>query len=88
MTVARFEAAGDHASARILMRIYADEIRHVEIGTKWFDCGCREAGLVPTEHWRALISAHFRGLLKPPFNDSARASAGLTREYYGALAEG
>jgi uncharacterized ferritin-like protein (DUF455 family) len=87
VTVARFEAAGDHVSARILMRIYTDEIRHVAIGTQWFDLGCREAGFVPTEHWRTLISAHFRGLLKPPFNDSARASAGLTREYYGALAE-
>ncbi|VVT04308.1 conserved hypothetical protein [Sphingomonas sp. EC-HK361] len=86
-TVARFDAAGDHASARILLRIYTDEIRHVSVGTTWFKHGCAEAALDPAEHWRALISAHFRGLLKPPFNDSARASAGLTREYYGALAE-
>ena len=85
-TVERFRAAGDEASARILQRIYTDEIRHVRIGTDWFRWGCARAGIAPTDHWRALISRHFRGLLKPPFNDSARESAGLTRDYYAGLA--
>ena len=85
-TVARFEAAGDGRSARILQRIYRDEIRHVGFGTKWFLHGCANHRLVPTEHWQALVTRHFRGGLKPPFNDSARESAGLTRDYYGAIA--
>jgi uncharacterized ferritin-like protein (DUF455 family) len=29
---------------------------------------------------------YFRGALKPPFNDSARQSAGLTLNYYQSLA--
>lgn len=86
VTVERFRAAGDEASARILQRIYTDEIRHVSVGTRWFRYGCERAGFAPAEHWRAMISEHFRGLLKPPFNDSARESAGLTRDYYQDLA--
>jgi uncharacterized ferritin-like protein (DUF455 family) len=86
VTVERFEAVGDHASARILQRIYNDEIRHVRYGTTWFQHACAEFGLAPAEHWRGLIAAHFRGVIKGPFNDSARNSAGLTRDYYAALA--
>ena len=85
-TVARFEAADDARSARILQRIYRDEIRHVGVGTRWFLFGCAAAGFAPVAHWQALVARHFRGGLKPPFNDSARESAGLTRDYYAALA--
>lgn len=85
-TVERFDAAGDGRSARILMRIFDDEIRHVAIGTKWFESCCTSEQLQPVEQWRSLISNHFRGVVKPPFNDSARAKAGLTLDYYGTLA--
>lgn len=86
MTVDRFVAAGDIPSANILNRIYTDEIRHVRFGTILFERACSEADISPPEHWRALICARFRGIIKPPFNDSARESAGLTREYYGGIA--
>src|SRR3546814_2224685 len=33
-TVERFQAAGDEASAKILSRIYKDEIRHVTAGDR------------------------------------------------------
>jgi uncharacterized ferritin-like protein (DUF455 family) len=85
-TVARFQAVGDDRSARILTRIYTDEIRHVSVGTKWFESCCTIDQQPPADHWRALISSHFRGVVKPPFNDSARAQAGLTLDYYGMLA--
>jgi uncharacterized ferritin-like protein (DUF455 family) len=86
MTVERFEAAGDHASARILQRIYTDEIRHVRFGTIWFEKLCAEAGVAPAERRRILIGEHFRGVIRGPFNDSARGAAGLTRDYYAGLA--
>ena len=86
MTIERFVAAGDHASARILERILADEIRHVRAGTRWFEFACARDGFVPDSHWRALVTRHFHGMLKPPFNDSARESAGLTLNYYASLA--
>lgn len=86
-TVERFEAAGDLASARMLQRIVTDEIRHVSAGTVWFRHATNRAGLEPANHYQILVKRHFRGGLKPPFNDSARRQAGLTREFYGALAQ-
>jgi len=85
-TIARLEAAGDGASARILARIYADEIRHVAVGSRWFSRLCDSAGLDMAECWKTLVKQHFRGPLKPPFNDSARTKAGLPRELYASLA--
>jgi uncharacterized ferritin-like protein (DUF455 family) len=86
-TIARFETAGDPASARILARILTDEIRHVRAGTRWFEWSCAECGLAPESQWRDLVTRYFRGRIKAPFNDSAREAAGLTREYYEALAQ-
>ena len=85
-TVARFAAAGDTASARILHRIYTDEIRHVGFGAKWFGYLCANAGIPPAPEWQRLVGRFFRGVIKPPFNDSARQSAGLTRDFYGPIA--
>jgi uncharacterized ferritin-like protein (DUF455 family) len=84
--VARFEAAGDSRSAAILGRIYRDEIRHVAAGSKWFRWGCESLAMEPVSSWKRLVGAHFKGALKPPFNDSARDEAGLSRDYYSALA--
>ena len=85
-TVARFEAAGDHRSAAILERIYRDEIRHVAAGTKWFKKVCESRRLAPVPEWKRLIKTYFRGTLKPPFNDSARGEAGLSRDFYAGVA--
>jgi uncharacterized ferritin-like protein (DUF455 family) len=85
-TVARFRAAGDERSARILHRIYTDEIRHVGFGAKWFGVACAETDVEPAPLWQDLVRRYFRGQLKPPFNDSARQEAGLTREFYGPIA--
>jgi uncharacterized ferritin-like protein (DUF455 family) len=84
--IERFSSANDAVTARILTRILNDEIRHVSAGTVWFESACREKGLVPETTWQALVTRHYRGLIKPPFNDSARSSAGLSRDYYQALA--
>lgn len=86
-TVARLEAARDGKTADILRRILKDEVRHVAAGVRWFTHACVIRGDSPSNVWRTLVSAHFRGTLKPPFNDSARAAAGLTMEFYGEVAE-
>ncbi|HKR25163.1 MAG TPA: ferritin-like domain-containing protein [Allosphingosinicella sp.] len=85
-TVAAFERGGDARSAAILGRIYRDEIRHVAAGTKWFRFGCERDGFAAVPHWQALLRRYFRGSLKPPFNDSARDQAGLSREFYLGVA--
>jgi uncharacterized ferritin-like protein (DUF455 family) len=85
-TIVRFAAQGDSASAHILNRIYNDEIRHVSVGTRWFESACREAGVNHLVHWKSAVESHVRGALKPPFNDSARSKAGLSRDYYAWVA--
>src|SRR3954470_10231948 len=85
-TIARFEAAGDRRSAAILTRILADEIRHVRAGVFWFEQACESRRIRPVSEWQRLVRLHFRGAVKPPFNDSARGEAGLSRDYYAALA--
>jgi uncharacterized ferritin-like protein (DUF455 family) len=85
-TLERFRASGDEPTARILERILNDEVRHVRAGTIWFDSACAAKQIAPETTFQALIRTYFRGALKPPFNDSARAAAGLTRGYYEMLA--
>jgi len=81
-TIERFTAAGDVRSARLLERIYADEIGHVATGVRWFESCCAVQRFAPAEQWRALVARYFRGRIKPPFNDSARSAAGLTQDFY------
>ena len=85
-TVERFRAAGDAPSAKILSRIYKDEVRHVRAGTAWFNEKCDEMGFNAVETWQSLVKSRFRGSVKPPFNDSARGEAGLTQDYYAVIA--
>lgn len=84
--IERTRFAGDEATARILERIYRDEIRHVRCGTTWFGKVCQSSGSDPAATWQSLVEKHFRGGLKPPFNDSARQAAGLPREFYAGIA--
>jgi len=83
----RVRAAGDDAGGSILKRILDDEIRHVRFGARHFETLCRRRGDDPQALWKILVSRHFRGTVKPPFNDSARQEAGLSRSYYRALAD-
>jgi uncharacterized ferritin-like protein (DUF455 family) len=85
-TIDRFRAFGDEPSARILSRIYADEIRHVRVGSLWFSKTCDSVGVNHAVHWQHLVRTYFRGSLKPPFNDSARQEAGLPRDFYTQVA--
>jgi uncharacterized ferritin-like protein (DUF455 family) len=82
----RVLAQGDSAGARLLQRILDDEIRHVAAGARHFTAHCENVGIRPENHWKTLVARHFRGALKPPFNDSARLAAGLSREYYAGVA--
>ena len=73
---------GDIPSTEILERIYSDEIGHVAIGQRWFLHICDERGLPPEATWQGLVKKHFKGALKPPFNDEARQLAGVPISYY------
>lgn len=85
-TIERVRAAGDERGARILERILDDEIRHVRVGANHFADAAKRLGADPAILWKSMVSRHFRGALKPPFNDSARLAAGLSRELYAGVA--
>ncbi len=69
---------GDLESAAVLDVIYNDEKGHVAIGAKWFRFLCAREKRDPARTFHELVRANFRGPLKAPFNDIARAEAGLT----------
>jgi uncharacterized ferritin-like protein (DUF455 family) len=77
--------AGDAETSAILTVIYEDEKGHVAVGAKWFRFLCARAGQDPASSFQALVRANFRGGLKPPFNELARAAAGLTPSFYRSL---
>lgn len=85
-TLERVRAAGDAQGARILARILDDEIRHVAFGTKHFLRCAEMIQAEPESLWQSLVKRHFRGSIKPPFNDSARLAAGLSRDFYAEIA--
>jgi uncharacterized ferritin-like protein (DUF455 family) len=78
----RLEHVGDTESAAILERIYTDEIGHVSVGARWFERLCREQGLDPAATFHDRVRRYFTGALKPPFNDTARAAAGMPAQFY------
>jgi uncharacterized ferritin-like protein (DUF455 family) len=83
--LAKMEETGDAETAAILKVIYEDEKKHVAIGAKWFRFYCARDRVNPAERFQQLVRANFRGDLKPPFNDRARAEAGLTPLFYRSL---
>ena len=82
---ARMRETGDHETAAVLDVIYNDEKGHVAIGAKWFRFLCARERKDPAATFKDLVRANFRGALKPPFNDVARAEAGLTPSFYRSL---
>ncbi|MEO1701906.1 MAG: ferritin-like domain-containing protein [Pseudomonadota bacterium] len=83
--VEQLKNVGDPKSADILNIIYEDEKTHVAVGAKWFRFYCLRSGDKPAEAFQALVQRHFRGPLKPPFNELARAAAGVTPSFYRSL---
>ncbi|WP_264444838.1 ferritin-like domain-containing protein [Novosphingobium sp. JCM 18896] len=84
--IERLRTMGDEPGVRLLERILDDEINHVRIGATHFAAVCASRGEEINETWNLLITRHFRAGLKGPFNDSARAAAGLPRRTERALA--
>ena len=82
---AKLREFGDEDTAAILDVIYHDEKTHVAVGAKWFRFFCARAGVNAADRFRSLVQEHFHGHVRPPFNDAARAAAGLTPLFYRSL---
>jgi uncharacterized ferritin-like protein (DUF455 family) len=83
--IANLDRADDVESAAVLRTIYEDEIGHVAIGWRWFRQVATAHGFDPETAWPDLVREHFRGKLKPPFNEAARAAAGMQAPLYQGL---
>lgn len=81
----KMREAGDSESAAVLDVIYEDEKGHVAVGAKWFRFLCARQRKDPAATFQVLVRANFRGPLKAPFNDIARAEAGLTPSFYRSM---
>lgn len=79
----RLVGTGDSPSAGIVRVIADEEIRHVQLGVKWFLWECERTGTdaIKEFHNIALALAN-PGAFAPPFNEERRASAGLTPDWY------
>jgi uncharacterized ferritin-like protein (DUF455 family) len=84
--IRRLEQAGDTATATILKVILAEEVRHVEIGTRWFRHCCQAAGLEPEQAFFELLDRHYGNLGRGPLNDALRRQAGFTSRELARLA--
>lgn len=82
---AKMRETGDVESANVLDVIYNDEKGHVAVGAKWFRFLCARERKDPAATFKELVRVNFRGSLKAPFNDLARAEAGLTPSFYRSL---
>ncbi len=83
--ISRFEDMGDEAAANVLKVILTDEITHVKTGNRWFRHLCFESKTDAPTRFRTLVKRYFKAMVKPPFNDSAREKAGLTKDWYADL---
>jgi Uncharacterized protein conserved in bacteria len=81
----KMRETGDLDSAEVLRIIYEDEKGHVSVGAKWFRFLCAREKKDPAATFKDLVRQNFRGSLKAPFNDVARAEAGLTPSFYRSL---
>lgn len=84
-TVDRLRAQGEDVVVAALEVIYADEIKHVAAGVRWMRHVAAERGCDPATLYAAMLSAHFPGGLKAPFNEPARDQAGFPAAWYTPL---
>ena len=84
----RMEEVGDHESAVILRRILMDEVRHVELGTEWFNWCCSDQYLDREETFFRLLNERFGGAIRGPLNTEARLKAGFTKSELQRLESG
>lgn len=76
--IARLRHAGDQATVDCLEVILEEEVRHVEIGSRWFAWACAQRGLDPETTFVDLVESHAKAAIRPPINELARSRAGFS----------
>lgn len=81
--IRRLEGVGALDDVACLQVILAEEVRHVAIGTYWFDRLCADRGLPRVETFHRLLDQLMPGRKDAgPYNHAARSEAGFLREEY------
>ncbi len=84
--IERLRSVGDTETIAALEVILAEEVRHVAIGTHWFNYCCEQENKPPMETFFELLNSRFTGSVRGPFNLDARMEAGFTQAEMDALA--
>jgi len=86
--VRRLTDAGESDAAAILAQIGEEEVPHVAAGMRWFRHLCAARGLDPVATFHEMVRTRYRGQLKAPFAEAARAKAGFAEAFYLPLQSG
>ena len=84
----KLRQAGDSHAATILDIIFADEVGHVEVGTRWFHYLCKKEGKKPDETFFILLKKYFPKGVYGPYNVDARQAAGFSANEIEILLQG
>ncbi len=76
--IEKLRQLNDLRSAAVLEVILSEEIRHVAIGTNWFNYCCECEGKQPETEFIALLKDFAKGSIRGPFNIEARKLSGFT----------
>lgn len=83
--IERLLDAGDTETVAHLRVILAEEERHVEVGSRWFEYLCSQRQLDPVPTFKALLARHGVVVARGPLNRPARLRAGFTDQELDAL---
>jgi uncharacterized ferritin-like protein (DUF455 family) len=83
--IERLRNVGDEETISILELILEEEVRHVEIGSEWFNYCCKQRELDPEPVFLDLLKHYFKGGLRGPFNLPARMQAGFSEAEMKAI---
>lgn len=76
--ISKLTAAGDSESVAVLEVILAEEVRHVEIGSRWFRYCCQQRQLDAEPTFIELLRKYANGAVRGPFNEAARRESGFS----------
>ena len=82
----RLKLIVDEEAANALCIIMSNEIKHVSLEKRWFECLCGIDRRNPVSTWHSLVKRYFHGDLKPPLNIAARNATHFSAAFYGPLA--
>jgi len=83
--IERLTSVGDHETVALLEIILAEEVGHVEIGTRWYKHACAEAGVESQTTFIGLLKQYDVHTGKGPLHVTARKQAGFSQMELDAL---